>query len=357
MQFLHNVDPGHKKVLVRLDLDLPQNSDGQFDTTRMEDGMETLVDLWQRKASNVTVIAHRGHEPERTLDFSLQPIGELLYEVLSKQPTMAGASMLELREWLIIKENLRFDSREETENLNFAKELAFGHNLFVNEAFATAHRRHTSIVMISKVLPTVFGFQFEKEIYAFARVLNEPARPYIFVLGGSKLETKLPLLEKMTPLVDHILVGGRLAVEAQQNAETSSDALKQKMELAAVTIDTLDICEDSANEFAGILSTAKTIVWNRPMGKFEDGTHATGTKIIADAVIKATQAGAFSLIGGGDTESALTVLDLEHAGNFSHISSGGGAMMYYLAYGTLPAIEAVQTEEAVVKAMDNAVAT
>lgn len=342
MQFLRNVDPSQKNVLVRLDLDLPQNADGQFDTTRMMDGFETLIDLWQRKAKCVTVIAHRGHNPEKTIDFSLQPIAELLYNELAKQPGMGGASVAELRGWLSIKENLRFDPREEEGSLDFAKELAAGQDLFVNDAFATAHRKHTSIVLISKVLPTVFGLQFEKEMTAFGRVLNNPARPYIFVLGGSKLETKVPLLEKMAPLVDQILVGGRLAVEAQNSTISYSDTLKQKMKIGVVTTDTLDICEESAHEFAGILAAAQTIVWNGPMGKFEDGTHAVGTRIVGEAVAKATQAGAFSLIGGGDTESALTILDLEHPGNFSHISSGGGAMMAYLAYGNLPAIEAVE---------------
>lgn len=340
MQFLRNIDPNQKAVLVRLDLDLPQNADGLFDTSRMEDGFDTLIDLWQRKAKSVTVIAHRGHEPEKSIEFSLQPITELIYEGLVKQPTMAGVDQAQLRSWLTVKENLRFDPREEENNLQFAQELAVGHDLFVNDAFATAHRKHTSIVMLPTLLPTVFGFQFEKEMNAFGRVLNNPARPFIFVLGGAKLETKLPLLEKMTALVDQILVGGKLAVEAKQNTITYSDALRQKMLVADVTDDTFDICEESAQQFTDLLSTAQTIVWNGPMGKFEDGEHDVSTRVVAEAIIKATAAGAFSLIGGGDTESALTTFDLEHPGNFSHISSGGGAMMHYLAYGSLPAIEA-----------------
>jgi 3-phosphoglycerate kinase len=342
MQFLRNIDPCQKSVLVRLDLDLPRNADGQFDTTRMEDGFETVIDLWQRKAKCVTVIAHRGHDPEKSIEFSLEPIAEILYTELLKQPTMAGFNQMQLRSWLTVKENVRFDAREEEGSLQYAQELAVGHDLFVNDAFATAHRKHTSIVMIPKVLPTVFGFHFEKEMKAFARVLNAPARPFTFILGGAKLETKVPLLEKMAPLVDQILVGGRLAVEAQQNTITYSDLLKQKMTVATVTTDTLDINEESSRHFAEQIHAAKTIVWNGPMGKFEDGVHEVGTRVIAEAVCQATQAGSFSLIGGGDTESALTIMDLEHPGNFSHISSGGGAMMHYLAYGSLPAIDAVE---------------
>lgn len=341
MQFLRNINPLDKSVLVRLDLDLPRDASGQFDTTRLEAGFETLVDLWQRKAKNVTVIAHRGHEPEKSIEFSLQPIAELLYVGVLRQPTMKDTDEQAFRSWLTVKENLRFDAREEEGSEEYAKELAAGFDLFVNDAFATAHRKHTSIVMIPRVLPTVFGFQFEAEMRAFRRVLESPERPFIFILGGAKLETKLPLLEKMADLVDLILVGGKLAVEAKTADLQYSDALKTKMTIADVTVDTLDINEEFAHRFCEQIQQAKTVVWNGPMGKFEDENHRTGTKIVADAIIEATQNGAFSLIGGGDTESALTVLDLEKPGNFSHISSGGGAMMHYLAYRTLPAIEAV----------------
>ena len=341
MQFLRDINPLGKSVLVRLDLDLPLDVDGAFDTTRLEAGFETITDLWQRKAKNVTVIAHRGHDPAKTSQFSLQPIAELLYGGVLKQTAMSGANPSEFRSWLTVKENLRFDEREEAGSLEYAQELAVGHDLFVNDAFATAHRKHTSIVMLPKVLPTVFGFQFEAEMRAFSRVLNNPAHPFTFILGGGKLETKLPLLEKMADLVDQILVGGKLAVEAKKGDIQYGPGVKEKMIIAEVNPDTLDITEDFAQRFCTHIQHAKTIVWNGPMGKFEDEDQRTGTKIVADAVIEATQAGAFSLIGGGDTESALTVLDLEKAGNFSHISCGGGAMMHYLAYRSLPAIDAV----------------
>ncbi len=340
MQFLRDTEVQGKSVLVRLDLDLPQNSDGLFDTTRMEDGFETLINLWQRKTKDVTVIAHRGHHPQNSPEFSLLPVTELLYHNLLEQPTMREFNENEVRSWLTVNENLRFDSREEENNLQFAQELAVGHDLFVNDAFATSHREHTSIVMIPKVLPTVFGFQFEQEIHTLRRVLEKPDHPFVFVLGGAKLETKLPLLEKMAAIADVILVGGKLAVEAHQSQLTYSETLQQKMKIADITEDTFDISETSAARFGEIIQQAKTIVWNGPMGKFEDGTHAAGTLVVGTAVSLATQSGAFSLIGGGDTEAAVDILELEQAGNFSHICPGGGAMIYYLAHGTLPAIEA-----------------
>lgn len=329
MQFLSQCDPSNKKALLRLDLDLPQNEAGEFDTSRLEGGLASLEYLWHGKALTVTVIAHRGIEDETKKEkYSLFPIAEVLYKELAEK---LHCEQEELREWLTVKENLRFDPREQEGSEEFARELATGFDLFVNDAFATAHRKHTSIVFISKILPTFFGIQFEKEIVAFEKVFTDPARPYIFILGGGKLETKLPLLEEMAKTVDKILIGGKLAVEAAKGTVQMSDLLKQKMIVATVTKNTLDISQSSANEFAQSISAAKTIVWNGPMGHFEDGVHAAGTKVVGEAVAAATQAGAFSMIGGGDTEAALTILNLEKPANFSHISSGGGAMMEYLA--------------------------
>jgi 3-phosphoglycerate kinase len=342
MQFLSQTNPEQKRVLLRLDLDLPQDDNGQFDTTRMEVGIASIEYLWQHKASSVTVIAHRGHHAEPSPEFSLQPIAELLFESLLQRPAFSGATNKELRGWLTVRENLRFDVREEEGSLDFAKELGTDHDLFVNDAFATAHRKHTSIVIIPKVLPSVLGMQFEKEFHAFEHVFHEPTRPMLFILGGSKLETKLPLLEEMAKIVDKILVGGKLAVEAKQGTLTYSELLKSKMQIAEITEDTLDISKAAADRFEMIIGTAKTIIWNGPMGYFEDGEHAAGTQTVGEAVADATHTGAFSVIGGGDTEAALTVLDLEKPGNFSHISSAGGAMMHYLAHRSLPAIEALK---------------
>lgn len=340
MRLLSQTSPENLHVLLRLDLDLPQNNEGEFDLTRLELGLPTLEYLWQAKAQAVTVIAHRGHTVEPSAEFSLKPIAELLYDTLAARPAFSG-SETQLRSWLTVRENLRFDPREEQADLDFAKELAQGHDLFVNDAFATAHREHTSIVTLPTVLPTFFGLQFEKEIKAFEKVFNNPAHPVLFILGGSKIESKLPLLEQMAKVVDQILVGGKLAVEAKQGQVSFSDLLTQKMQIAEVTEDSFDISADATATFIAAIAQAQTIVWNGPMGRFEDGAHTAGTRAIGQAIAQATQAGAFSLIGGGDTEAALSVLELEQPGNFSHISSGGGAMMHYLAHQTLPALAAV----------------
>ncbi len=231
-------------------------------------------------------------------------------------------------------ENLRFDPREEKGDAKFGKELAKGHDLFVNDAFATSHRAHTSIVIIPKILPTVFGVQFEKEMTVMKKITETPKRPFMFVLGGAKLETKMPLLEKVSEYVDVILLGGKLAAEARKQGYKN-----RKTIIAELTEDGLDISQPSMEQFERFIVEAKTLVWNGPMGKFEDGKHMDGTKFIAQAVIKCP---GYKVIGGGDTEAAVTQLKLNQEKAFSHVSSGGGAMLHYLTYRSLPAIEAVE---------------
>ena len=341
MHYLTADDAKGKKILLRLDLDLPQDEQGKFDTTRMEDSFDTLTLLWQAQAKHVTVIAHRGHNPDLKKD-SLAAIGDLLYKSLLKLPVFEHISRGELEAWLDILENLRFDPREEQNDLSFAKELAAGQDVFVNDAFATAHREHTSIVGIPKVLPTVFGLHFQQEVESFIPVFA-PKRPYVFILGGAKLETKVPLLEQVAKKADRILIGGKLAVEAKFPDPTKpkiefSANLQSKMLIADLTEDHFDISPAAADQFCKALSDAQTIVWNGPMGKYEETSHILGTKAVAESV--AANQG-YKLLGGGDTEAALTLLKIDQKKAFSHVSTGGGAMLYYLANETLPALDAV----------------
>jgi phosphoglycerate kinase len=333
MHFLSSVDPQDKKVLLRLDLDLPQEK-GKFDTSRMEDSFETLSYLWRKKAKHVTVIAHRGHHPKKTKEFSLTPIAELLYDALLGTKAFAKAKRADLEAWLDILENLRFDPREEANDAKFAKELAAGQDLFVNDAFATSHREHASIVQVPKLLETVFGFRFEKEVTVMKKLVDQPKRPFIFVLGGAKLETKLPLLEKISERVDVILLGGKLALEAREQGYKN-----RKMIIASLTEDTFDIDQKTMEQFDRFICEAKTLVWNGPMGKFEDAKHMAGTKFVAEAVARTT---GYRVVGGGDTEAAISLLKIDEKKSFNFVSSGGGAMMQYLADRTLVGITAAE---------------
>jgi len=333
MQYLNSIDPKGLNVLVRLDLDLPTEK-GKFDTTRMEDSFETLEYLFRKKAQHVTVIAHRGHTVKPTKAFSLAPIAKLLYTELLKTKAFQKTPRKDLEKWLDVLENLRFDPREEKGDAKFAKELAKSQDLFVNDAFATSHREHTSIVKIPEILQTVFGFQFEKEMVVMKRLTEQPKRPFMFLLGGAKFDTKLPLLEKISEHVEVILLGGKLAAEAREQGYKN-----RKMIIAELTPDGFDIERPSMEQFERFITEAKTLVWNGPMGKFENPKYAAGTKYIAEAVARTT---GYKVVGGGDTEAALKLFKLDKPKTFSFVSSGGGAMLHYLAYHTLPALEAVK---------------
>ncbi|PWU22515.1 hypothetical protein C5B42_05880 [Candidatus Cerribacteria bacterium 'Amazon FNV 2010 28 9'] len=324
MKSLRTAGVSQKSVLVRLDLDLPQVGKS-FDTTRLMDGVATLQYLFAHDVKSVTVIAHRGRPNGKSPRYSLTPIEKLLRAKLTKEENAK----------LTVLPNLRFDPREEKGSLVFAKALAKGHDIFVLDAFATAHRNHTSITFIPQVLPTYAGLQFEKELKAFEQVLNKPKRPFVVILGGAKLETKMPLIQALEAKADVILVGGKLALEAREH-----EIKGRKLIIAELTKDGKDISQAAIDQFSRFIKAAGTIVWNGPMGVFEDGKHAHGTKQIALAV---NSSSGFTLTGGGDTEAAQTKYKAED--KIKHISSGGGSMLEYLEKGTLPGIEAIKASQ------------
>lgn len=325
MKYLASAKLEGLRVLLRLDLDLPKTSSG-FDTTRLDQGIVTVQYLLRKQVSSITIIAHRGRPAKESSTYSLGPIEKLLRSHFSKDENGK----------ITVLKNLRFDSREEKGSLPFAKALAKKHDLFVLDAFATMHREHTSITFIPQVLPTYPGLQLQKELIAFEKVLKAPKRPFVVLLGGAKLETKLPLITSLQTRADVILVGGKLALEARE----SNIEVGRKVILAELTKDGKDISQAAIEQFIRFIKAAGTIVWNGPMGVFEEGAHAHGTKQIALAV---NEASGYTLTGGGDTEAAQTKYRAEK--NINHVSSGGGAMLEYLLQGSLPGIEAIEKSQ------------
>jgi 3-phosphoglycerate kinase len=311
-----------KAVLVRLDLDLPATNDG-YDTTRLEDGLETLQFLLDKKAKSITIIAHRG-QPKGKKDskLSILPFEKLILEKL-KNP---GKIPVKLRE------NLRFDPREEKNDPAFAKELAKGHDVFVNDAFASSHREHASIVGVPKLLTSCLGMHFEKELKFLKACIQTPKRPVLFILGGGKPETKLQYVDLLAKRADVLLVGGILAKSFKDTPPTN-----RRMIVGALTEDGFDITQPAIDQFLRFIAMAKTIVWNGPVGKYEDIAHEAGTRTIAEAL---SSSSAITVIGGGDTEAALTKFNITKGITF--VSSGGGAMLEFLAHGTLVGIDAVE---------------
>jgi phosphoglycerate kinase len=226
-------------------------------------------------------------------------------------------------------------AEEEKNDESFAKSLASLGEIYVNDAFA-AYRPHASVVGIPKFLPSYVGLYYAKEVEELSKVFK-PEHPFLFILGGAKLDTKLPLLEKFLKLADSIFVGGVLADEALKNGmEIIKDS---KIIIPKGDLKARDINEETLNLIKEKAQESKFILWNGPVGYYEEG-HDWGTKEIAKCLAKACENGTTVIVGGGDTLAAIKELNLQN--KFTHISLAGGAMLEFLANGTLPGIEALQ---------------
>lgn len=302
---LIDLDVSGKRVLLRLDLDIEPD----LDDLRIKASEKTLNFL-KEKGAEIIIIAHRGR-PEGKVDesLSLKPF----------QPFFAkwGAK---------VEENLRFDPGEEANDSEFVRRLADLGDFYVNEAFGNSHREHSSIVGLPKILPHAAGFRFIKEVENLSKVLENPQKPVVFIIGGVKKDKLdyLPLLEK---IADKVLVGGRLP----DYAETSNKFL-----VANLLPDKEDLTINSIERFEKEIAQAGTIVLAGPMGKYEDKGHRQGTERIFKAVAGSK---AFKVAGGGETEEAIMALSLSNG--FDWVSIGGGAMLEFLTKKTLPGIEAL----------------
>jgi len=296
-----------KKVLVRCD----------FDGGRLKENLPTIRYLLKGGSKEVILMGHLGRPEGRVVeDLRLAPIEEKFRGLLDSKN-------------IIFLENLRFDKREEENDEGFAKELAGMGDFYVNEAFASSHREHASIVGIPKFLPHCAGLRFASEVENLSKVLENPKKPLVFIIGGAKPETKLPLIAEFVRKADMVLVGGILP--KFQN-------LKLKNVLFAdLTEDGFDINSESISEFVEIIKKAGTVVWNGPMGKYEEPGGSEGTRRIGEAIANSD---AFKVVGGGDTIAALKKFNL--LDKMDYVSTGGGAMLEFLAKGSLPGITALK---------------
>lgn len=318
----------NKRVLLRLDLDVPLKEENGVmvieDDTRLLAGMETLG-LCLEFASEVTICGHLGR-PEGKEDpkLSVKPIVEWIEDGYGHIQLPVGK--------LHILENLRFEPGEDASDPVFAKELASHGDIYIYEAFAS-HRPSASTTVVPTLLPHAAGLRFAKEVEELTQVRDNPIRPLVVVLGGAKVEDKMPVIKAMADKADVVLVGGKLAAEIK---EKGIEGLGANVMVGKLSEDGFDIAEETVNAWSNLLKTAKQVVWNGPLGKFEDPKYNQSEKI-AKAII---DSGAKSIIGGGDTISAVTQYGL--ADQFTFVSTGGGAMLKLLADGTLPTIEALK---------------
>lgn len=315
-----DLDVKGKKVLVRADLDV--NEDEKIRLKSMFPTLKYLAD----NSAKIIVIGHKGRPGGKEVsDLSLEKVGTILEEMLKKEFGQDFVKKLDMH----MMENLRFNKGEEDNDMHFAKHLAEEGDLYVNEAFASSHREHASIVSLPKLLPHAAGIHFIEEVKNLSKVLENPKRPLVFVMGGVKKD-KLTFLEDFKKNADKVLIGGRLPDYMDE------DYKDPKVIIAKLIPDKEDLTIHSIENFGDEVDKAKTIVLTGPMGKYEEEGHLMGTKRVFN---KIAESDAFKVAGGGDTEAAIYSLKLQKS--FDWISVGGGATLEFLAKGTLPGIQAL----------------
>ncbi len=356
MKFLSQVQPEElkgKKVLLRLDL----NESSLEKPDRIIKSMPT-INFLKEAGAQVIIISHIGRDPHETL----VQIAEYMDISMTKE---FDAELLEANQ-VIMLENLRQNPGEESNDEAFAQKLASYADIYVNDAFAVSHRAHASLVGVPKLLPSYAGLQMEQEMNHLSQAFH-PTSPSILVLGGAKFETKLPVIQKFLPIVDHILIGGALVNNfyKEMGYETGASLIDQtanithlignpkilipeivivenekgqeeKLASAVALGDKIvDVGVSALEKYSDEFRAAKFVLWNGPLGNYENGFTA-GSKKIVDLIVTS---GAVSIVGGGDSVTLIEGLGL--ADKFTFLSTGGGAMLEYLANGTLPGIEAL----------------
>jgi len=318
-----------KVVLVRADLDVPLEGERIVNEYRLECLLPTL-ELCLQHANKVFIIGHLGRPEGPDPKFSLLPVRKWL-ETALQQSISFVSSGFSPGEWMgeknkiVMFENIRFDKRELEDNFEFARILSSGVDLYIYEAFAS-YNDSTSLQRIPEILPTYPGLQFEREVEALNKIINTAKNPKTLILSGAK-DDKKKFFDPLVSKFDDLLIGGKLAT------------LIPYRNSATLTEDGFDIDLKSIQKFIKVIKKSQTIVLNGPLGKFEDGTHYIGTKAILTAIKENKDA--FSVIGGGDTLSAIKMFGFNYS-DFSFVSTGGGAMLEYMATGTHPLLEIIK---------------
>ena len=328
-----------KKILVRLDTDVSLSQTGKIlDTTRLTAGRPT-IDYLLSHSTTIILCGHVGRPKGSVVSsMSLLPVAKWYAENYELQITNYKLDEFDgwkLADDFLILENLRFYPGEEANDASFSQQLASLADIYVDDAFAVSHRKAASNVGVTAYLSSYAGMQLQKEVTELSKILENPARPLVIVIGGAKLETKLPLVSKMHQFADALLVGGKLVQEKGTLETITKEPGRAVLHIASPNENGLDISSQSVDEFISVIRDAKTVVWNGPVGKTSDekDSVALGTKRIAESIVSTK---AYTVVGGGDT---LEYLDRIHLlGKFSFVSTGGGAMLSFLSGESLPAL-------------------
>ena len=389
-----DIDLKGKRVIARVDFNVPLDAEGNItDDKRIREALPTIRYILEN-GGKLIIVSHLGRPkngPEAK--FSMKPAATRLGELLGKNVTLAAdvigedakkkAAALKEGEILML-ENVRFHKEEEKNDPAFAKDLASMAEIYVNDAFGTAHRAHASTAGLADYLPAVSGFLIKKELDIMGKAMEAPERPFIAILGGSKVSDKISVIESLLDKVDTLIIGGSMAYtfcKAQGHSVGTSKCEADKLDLAlsllakaeqkgvklmlpldnmvgrefnenteSLIVDSdeipegwmgLDIGPRSIIAFADVIKAAKTVVWNGPVGVFEMEKFAVGTRAIAQALADSS---AVSIVGGGD--SAAAVEQMGFADQITHISTGGGASLEFLEGKELPGIAALNEKKA-----------
>jgi phosphoglycerate kinase len=338
---VRKADVRGKRVLVRADLNVPLEDGRVADDTRIQAALPTLRYLLEHDAVHVAVCSHLGRPKGPDPAFSTEPVRARLAELLPDQR-------------LAVLENTRFDPGETKNDPEFARRLAEGRDLFVEDAFGSVHRAHASTVGVAELLPAYAGLLLERELEELGKLLGEVERPFVLVSGGAKVEDKLGVLRNLGGKADTVLVGGKMAEQLREDNPLGFDVELPRDVVAAAAFDRdaetqvvpynalpddwlgLDIGPETREAFAAEISRAQTIFWNGPMGVFEWPSFAEGTRAVAQAV---AQSDAYSVVGGADSARALHELGL--ADHVSWLSTGGGAALELLEGKDLPGVAVI----------------
>ena len=325
MRSLDQLDPAGKRVFVRVDFNVPTEAGKVKDTTRIELALATIRLLLGKGAASVRLATHLGRPKQASPEFSTNQLKPAL-KALIKQ----GYQRIELLE------NLRFSPAEGLNDQTFANELMAGMDCYVNEAFSVCHRTQASIVAAAQLKPAFAGLKLVKEVLELEKLKVAPARPFVVVIGGAKVQDKLAVIEAMSKVADVVLLGGKTGLEYKAKVGQNVHIVQNVQNVIALVddLDGLDIGPQTIALFKKELSKAKTIFWNGNLGKSEEAQYAKGTHEITRFLAKLPS---YRVIGGGDTLAAVRSLNLTD--QFDFVSSGGGATLYFLAGKRLPGLE------------------
>ncbi len=388
LQSIENAEIEGKKVLARFDFNVPLKNGEITDTSRVDLAIPTIKYLLSHGASKLVLMSHHGRpKGEVNLDYSLEPVADYLADKLGEEIILTESAvdcgvkeLLQLKSTkIVLLQNLRFNKEEEANAKEFAQKLSEYGDIYINDAFGAAHRKHASVHAINAFFKghAYAGLLLKKEIDSLNKVLHTPAKPFVAVVGGAKVSDKIKTIEKLLVSVDKLIIGGAMAYPflkakgtqigkslcSDEDVKLAQGILKadkgskillpvdhlaaeefggKPHETSTVKIDEnemgLDIGPNTISLYSQNLKSAKTVLWNGPMGAFENPDYAKGTFALCEII--AGLQDAFTLVGGGDSVSAANKSGF--AEKFSHISTGGGASLEYIEKGELPGVQALK---------------